>query len=94
MSRTLRTVTRGGALLVASMTILTGCIYSSKETERVSPAPRTVVVPAPQRVYTYPEGRYELQGRGTPESPYYWVWIPAGTQTIPPAPPPPPLAGH
>ncbi|HXD96578.1 MAG TPA: hypothetical protein VN646_08550 [Candidatus Acidoferrum sp.] len=37
---------------------------------------------------TYPEGRYELKGEGSVNSPYYWVWIPAGA--TPPNPPPPP----
>lgn len=30
-------------------------------------------------------GKYRLYGDGTTSSPYYWVWIPAGTN--PPAPP-------
>jgi hypothetical protein len=52
------------------------------------PPTPTVVVTAPaQRVATYPEGRYELAGAGTVQSPYYWVWVPAGATP----PPPPPL---
>jgi len=45
-----------------------------------------------QRIFTYPEGRYELHGEGTPTSPFYWAWIPAGTPTVslPPVPPFPP----
>lgn len=45
-----------------------------------------------QRIFTYPEGRYELHGDGTASSPFYWAWIPAGGQvvTIPPIPPLPP----
>jgi hypothetical protein len=51
----------------------------------------TIIVPpaAPQRV-TYPEGAYELYGSGTASSPYYWVWVPRGTQASL-LPPPPPL---
>lgn len=30
-----------------------------------------IVVQPSQRVYTYPEGRYELRGDGTASSPYY-----------------------
>jgi hypothetical protein len=51
------------------------------------PAAPTVVVTEPaQRVVTYPEGRYELAGAGTAQSPYYWVWVPTGA--TPPPPPP------
>jgi len=53
-----------------------------------SPATTVVVTPAaPQRVYTYPQGRYELRGDGSAVSPYYWVWIPAGVTVMPPPPP-------
>ena len=34
------------------------------------------------------EGRYQLYGEGTTASPYYWVWVPAGTTVVPPPPPP------
>ncbi len=74
---------------VASAVLLSGCVYR-RETVPAA-APTTVVVPSPstnvQRVYTYPEGRYQLYGNGTADSPYYWVWIPAGAA----APTPPPL---
>jgi hypothetical protein len=74
---------------VASAVLLTGCVYR-RETIPAA-APTTVVVPAPsttvQRVYTYSEGRYQLYGNGTSDSPYYWVWIPTGAV----APTPPPL---
>ena len=83
----------GMLLLVAGTTALAGCFYSSKET-REKPVPSNVIVTAPQqpvqRVYTYPDGRYELRGDGTAGSPYYWVWIPSGVQSVP-APPPPPV---
>ncbi len=48
-------------------------------------AVRTASVPATQ-IVTYPNGRYQLYGSGTAASPYYWVWVPAGS-TVPPPPP-------
>jgi hypothetical protein len=53
------------------------------------PPAAVIVTPPAQRTVTYPEGRYELRGDGTAASPYFWVWLPAGTQpgTIPPPPP-------
>jgi hypothetical protein len=38
------------------------------------------------RTVEYPAGRYQLYGAGTSSSPYYWVWVPAGSN--PPTPPP------
>lgn len=76
------------AAAIAGGALLAGCSYE-KVTERVVPAPpTTVVVNPPQKVVTYPEGRYELRGDGT-TVPYYWVWTPTGV--VVPAPPPPPL---
>jgi hypothetical protein len=43
--------------------------------------------PSTQRVYTYPQGRYELRGDGTAASPHHFVWIPAGVTVVPPPPP-------
>ena len=45
-----------------------------------------------ERIFIYPEGRYELHGDGTATNPFYWAWIPAGTQVVslPLAPPLPP----
>lgn len=83
----------GLAVLVAAPLVLTSCFYRSHETEKVgqAPPPTVVVQQAPaQREYTYPQGRYELEGNGTRAKPYYWVWIPAGAQSVP-TPPPPPL---
>jgi hypothetical protein len=82
-----RAVTLAATGLAVAAT-LTGCVY---RTERTVPAasPSTVVVTTPQeRVVTYPEGRWELRGGGTAASPYYWIWIPQGTN--PPMPPAPP----
>ncbi len=86
-------ITRWLALSVVLAGGLSGCYYH--ERERVSttpPASNTVVVAQPpaqqprQRVYTYPQGRYELQGSGSTNDPYYWVWIPNGVQSVPTAP--------
>ncbi len=46
--------------------------------------------PPNQRVYTYPNGRYELHGEGTADNPYYWVWIPGNVSVSVPPPPPVP----
>ena len=93
-------------LLVA---VLGGCVYSREVEKPApvvmapaAPAPTVVVpaappvAPAPAVVPTdrvmYPDGRWQLygDGRGTP---YYWVWIPAGsTLTSTPNPPPRPVA--
>ncbi len=93
MLRFKRLVAFPAMLLVCTMG-LAGCFYSSKETrESVKPAPQSnvVVVPPRERVYTYPEGRYELHGDGTATSPYYWVWVPTGSGVVPAPPPAPPL---
>ena len=68
-------------------TVVTGCVYKSTQTERTATPSTTVAVATPnQRVYTYPEGRYELRGQGSSASPYYWVWIPSGGQDVTPPP--------
>jgi hypothetical protein len=51
------------------------------------PPPPPPNVRATQRIYQYPDGRYELRGDGSVNGPYYWVWIPAGIVYQPPAPP-------
>lgn len=74
--------------LVAAGT-LGGCVYRSEKTVPAASSPATTVVVTPaQRTVTYPEGRYELYGDGR-TTPYYWVWIPAGTTGVPTPPPPP-----
>ncbi len=74
-------------ILLASAIGVSGCYYRS--TERVASTPPAVVTQPQQRVYTYPEGRYELHGDGTTDHPYYWVWIPSGATTVPQPPLPP-----
>ncbi len=68
------------AVLVAGAGVLAGDGYAQTTS--------VIVVQPSQRVYSYPEGRYELRGDGTTNSPYYWVWIPTGVQVV--APPPAP----
>jgi hypothetical protein len=77
-------------LVLSGAVALGGCIYREKAVPAASPATTVVVAPsATDRVVTYPEGRYELRGDGTMSSPYYWVWIPSGTVSVPNPPPPP-----
>jgi len=77
-------------LLLTGSGGLSGCVYKEKERVATTTPPPAVVMTQPgQRVYTYPEGRYELYGAGTSAQPYYWVWIPAGSQAVPPPPLPP-----
>ena len=87
----MKRLTIPAVLLVVGMGGISGCVYK-EEKERVATTapPSAVVVAQPgQRIYTYPEGRYELHGNGTSASPYYWVWIPAGSQAVPLPPLPP-----
>lgn len=48
-------------------------------------APEPVTASGPPATVSYSNGQYKLYGAGTTTSPYYWVWIPAGTTA--PAPP-------
>lgn len=69
---------------------LGGCVAATEPVPTAGSSTVVVSSAAPvQRVYTYPEGRYELRGEGTAASPYYWVWIPTGTAvtTVPVLPP-------
>ncbi len=49
----------------------------------VGASPGTGATVQAHRVYTYPDGRFELRGSGTAASPFYWVWIPAGITSVP-----------
>ena len=106
MKATLRTVSGIALASVGAVTLLGACA-SPPVTTTVPAAttvpvvaypaaspPTTIIVPpaSPQRV-TYPEGAYELYGSGTAGSPYYWIWVPRGSQThlLPPPPPLPPV---
>jgi hypothetical protein len=90
MIRMNRGTTRTLATSLTALALLAGCIYS-KETTTERQVPVAVVAPTPERVVTYPEGRYVLYGDGT-KVPYYWVWMPTGvTAPMPPTPPPVPV---
>lgn len=76
-------------LALSGAAALGGCVYRERVVQPAASPATTVVVAAPNdRVVTYPEGRYELRGDGTTSSPYYWVWIPNGSNPVN-APPPP-----
>ena len=66
-----------------------GSTLTTTPTPPTRPA-ASAVVPPSDRSYTFSEGRWQLYGDGG-NTPYYWVWIPAGS--MPPAPPMPPQAG-
>jgi hypothetical protein len=77
-----------GVALAAWAAALGGFNDRSPVQMRVGPAPPQsvrVVVTSAVRVVTFPVERRQLRGDGTPESPYYWVWVPAGKR--PPSPP-------
>jgi hypothetical protein len=75
-------------LALSGAVAMGGCVYREKTVPAASPATTVVVSPAAtNRVVTYPEGRYELYGDGTTTAPYYWVWIPTGSASVPNPPP-------
>jgi hypothetical protein len=70
-----------GVVVAAWTAALGGFNDRNSVQERVVPAPpQTVrlVVTSADRVVTYPDERWQLHGDGTRESPYYWMWVPAG----------------
>jgi hypothetical protein len=73
----------------ASLTVglLAGCAVQDPA---YPPTTGAVLGGSSPRTVEHPGGRYQLYGAGTTSSPYYWVWIPAGTN--PPSPPPVPSA--
>jgi hypothetical protein len=77
---------RVALLLLATGVVLGGCATRDRPVPAASPSPvRLGVAPFPSdRIVAYPEGRYELRGDGSVATPYFWVWIPAGT--TPPGP--------
>jgi hypothetical protein len=79
-----------GVAVAAWTAALSGFNDRSPLQKRVVPAPPQtvrVVVTSADRVVTYPDERWQLHRDGTPESPYSWVWVPAGK--MPPSPPVP-----
>ena len=79
------------ALALSGLTVVAGCATTDERVTTSPPAPPpapTSTVVVRERVVTHPTGRYELRGEGTPASPFYWAWIPAGATvvTVPVAP--------
>jgi hypothetical protein len=91
----LRTAALAAILLLAGTSgLAAGCVYSREVTTEKATPSNVVVAPQPvERVYTDSDGRYELRGDGTASSPYHWVWIPSGVQSVPAPPPPPRFSG-
>ena len=63
--------------------VLAGC---AAQAPTYQPTTGAVVGDTAPRTVQYPNGRYQLYGQGTTSSPYYWAWIPTGSN--PPSPPP------
>ena len=78
MNRAIQRTTR--IILPASLAaaaVLGGC--TSMQEPTYAPTRGAVLGDNTPRTVAYPGGRYQLYGEGTTASPYYWVWIPAGT---------------
>jgi hypothetical protein len=76
-----RAITRVLVPATLAVGVLSGCAIQD-------PYPPTTgaVLNAPgPRTVEHPGGKYQLYGDGSSATPYYWVWVPAGTN-----PPPPP----
>ena len=73
------------AIIPATLVVaaLAGCAVQEPTSQSTRGA---VVGDNTPRTVDYPNGRYQLYGEGTAVSPYYWAWIPAGSN--PPSPPP------
>ena len=77
-----RAITRILVPATLAVGVLSGCAVQ----DPTYPPTTGAVLGAPgPRTVEYPGGRYQLYGDGTTAAPYYWVWVPAGTN-----PPPPP----
>jgi hypothetical protein len=79
-----RAIQRSTRLVVPAslaMALLGGCTATQDTT---SPPVTGAVLGGSSSAVEYPGGRYQLYGEGTTASPYYRVWVPAGTTVIPP----------
>lgn len=77
-----RAITRILVPATLAIGVLSGCAMQ----DPTYPPTTGAVLNAPgPRSVDYPGGRYQLYGDGSTAAPYYWVWVPAGTN-----PPPPP----
>lgn len=72
--------------ILVPMTLAVGVLSGCAIQDPTYPPTTGAVLGAPgPRTVEYPGGKYQLYGDGTNAAPYYWVWVPAGTN-----PPPPP----
>jgi hypothetical protein len=78
-----RAITRILVPATFAVGVLSGCAVQDPA---YPPTTGAVLGGSGPRTVEYPGGKYQLYGDGSTASPYYWVWIPAGTN--PPAPPP------
>ena len=85
MYRAIKRSTRLVAPASLAMALLGGCTAVQ---DPAYPPTTGAVLGGSSSTVEYPGGRYQLYGEGTTASPYYWVWVPAGTTVIPPPPPP------
>ena len=85
MNRAIQRSTRLVVPASLAVALLGGCTALQDPTY---PPTTGAVLGAPNSTVDYPGGRYQLYGSGTTASPYYWVWVPAGTTPTPPPPPP------
>ena len=78
-----RAITRILVPATLAVGVLSGCAIQDPTYPPTTGA--VLNAPTQPRTIEYSNGKYQLYGDGSTASPYYWVWIPAGTN--PPAPP-------
>lgn len=81
-----RTITRVLVPATLALSVLAGCAVQDPT---YPPTTGAVLGGSTPRTVEYPGGKYQLYGDGSSASPYYWVWVPAGTNPPPPPPFPP-----
>lgn len=81
-----RATTRVLVPATLALSVLAGCAVQDPT---YPPTTGAVLGGSTPRTVEYPGGKYQLYGDGSSASPYYWVWVPAGTNPPPPPPLPP-----
>lgn len=81
-----RAITRVLVPATLALSVLAGCAVQDPT---YPPTTGAVLGGSTPRTVEYPGGKYQLYGDGSSASPYYWVWVPAGTNPPPPPPFPP-----
>jgi len=81
-----RAITRIFVPATLAVGVLSGCAVQDPAYPPTTGA--VLGAPAQPRTVEYSNGKYQLYGDGSTSSPYYWVWVPAGTMVVPPPPPP------